>query len=119
MILASLSLAFACTESDETLFDRTEDHLSEPVESVVQERDPSLPAEPTRIGEISPSAVQGSEFIQPDDFIGRGYKIGNTMDARNQVPQVRVIPNISVIRDTVMALVVQTRQRTETSEERD
>ena len=27
------------------------------------------------------------------------------MDARNQVPQVRVIPNISVIRDTVMALV--------------
>ena len=79
MILASLSLAFACTESDETLFDRTEDHLSEPVEIVVQERDPSLPAEPTRIGEISPSAVQGSEFIQPDDFIGRGYKIGNTI----------------------------------------
>ena len=79
MILASLSLAFACTESDETLFDRTEDHLSEPVEIVVQERDPSLPAEPTRIGGISPSAVLGSEFIQPDDFIGRGYKIGNTI----------------------------------------
>lgn len=79
MILASLSLAFACAESDETLFDRTEDQFSEPLEIVVQERDPSLPAEPARIGEIFPSVVQGNDFIQPDDFIGRGYKIGNTI----------------------------------------
>lgn len=46
---------------------------------VVQEARPLAAAEPTRIGGISPSAVLGSEFIQPDDFIGRGYKIGNTI----------------------------------------
>lgn len=79
LIFTALFSVFACTKSDETYFVPTDDASQEPALIVVQERDPTLPAEPSRIGSLAKKSVAENGFIQSDDFIGRAYKIGNTI----------------------------------------
>lgn len=74
-----LSLAASCAKSDEMLFVDADDPSSGFSPIVVQERDPALPTEPSRIRQSIRTTASKSGFIEPDDFIGRGYKIGNTM----------------------------------------
>lgn len=79
LILAMLSLAASCAKSDEMFFVDADDPSPGSSPIVVQERDPALPTEPSRIRLHTRSVASGSEFIEPDDYIGRGYKIGNTI----------------------------------------